>query len=74
MYYNTKYNTIHNIYVFSCKKYIICLKACLFGRFRWLGRKIGRITGAKTKGGSKSVLGKKSQFLIHTIILHCRAF
>ena len=23
MYYNTKYNTIQNIYVFSCKKYII---------------------------------------------------
>ena len=42
MYYNTKYNTIQNTYVFSCKKYIICLKACLFGRLRWLGRKIGR--------------------------------
>ena len=48
MYYNTKYNTIQNTYVFSCKKYIICLKACLFGRLRWLGRKIGRMTGAKT--------------------------
>ena len=48
MYYNTKYNTIQNIYVFSCKKYISCLKACWFGRLRWLGRKIGRMTGAKT--------------------------
>ena len=60
MYYNTKYNTIQNIYVFSCKKYIVQLKACWFGRSRWLGRKIGRLSGAKTNGGSKGAVAKIS--------------
>lgn len=59
MYYNTKYNTIQNIYVFSCKKYISYLKACLFGRLRWLGRKIGRPDWCENKRGEASVRLRK---------------
>ena len=53
MYYNTKYNTIQNIYVFSCKKYIVQLKACWFGRSRWIGRNIGRFFVCENKRGKQ---------------------
>ena len=74
MYYNTKYNTIQNIYVFSCKKYIVQLKACWFGRSRWIGRNIGRMTGAKTICLKQGCGCENIPILIHIIISHFKAF